>query len=153
MSKKYRRSKQGFTLIELMVVVAVIAILAAIAIPSYLGIQKKSARSEAKATLQAISLALEGYMAENNRYSDGPYTETFTYTCGSGCTTASFTPSHPGNIEAVANLGNNLIYVYQITVDAADHYRVDASPMAGSRVEGDVTFWLTSSGTKGPAGW
>ena len=48
------RSKKGFTLIELMIVVAIIGILAAIAIPNFLKFQAKSKQSEAKTNLGAI---------------------------------------------------------------------------------------------------
>ncbi len=145
-------SESGFSLVELMVAVAILAILAAVAIPSYLGIQKKSARSEAKSNLEAIALALEGYMAETNNYGNG----VFTYTCGPGCGGASFV--HPGQINTVANLGNNLLYWYQITATTAapaPAFGVSAIPMPGGRMAGDMTIWLRSNGIKGPtgAGW
>jgi len=135
--------KEGFSLVELMVVVAVLAILAAIAIPSYLGIQKKSARSEAKSNLQAISLALEGYMAENNNYGS---TGTYTYSPG-----GSFAP-HPGNIEKVANLGNDLNYNYIIQITTAPYYNIIASPTRG-RVKEDILFSIDSNGNKIPVEW
>lgn len=142
----------GFTLIELMVAVVILAILAAIAIPSYMGIQKRSARSEAKANLEAIALALEGYMAENNHYGNG----VFAYTCGPNCPGTSF--NHPGPIGTVANLGNNLMYWYKITATTAPPapaFAVSAIPMPGGRMSGDITIWLRSDGIKGPtgAGW
>ena len=143
----------GFSMIELMVVVAIISILAAIAIPSYMGIQKKAARSEAKAKLEAIALSLEGYMAENNDYgSDRPYT----YVCGPGCVApAGF--GHSGGIGAIANMGNNLLYNYQIIVTQtpAPAFTVIATPRTGGRVAGDINIWLQSNGVKGPvgAGW
>jgi len=48
------KGKKGFTLIELMIVVAIIGILAAIAIPNFLKFQAKSKQSEAKSNLGAI---------------------------------------------------------------------------------------------------
>ena len=49
-----RLRKRGFTLIELMIVVAIIGILAAIAIPNFIKFQAKSKQSEAKTNLKAI---------------------------------------------------------------------------------------------------
>jgi type IV pilus assembly protein PilA len=60
--------KGGFTLIELMIVVAIIGILAAIAIPNFLQFQLRSKTGEAKTTIAAIRTAEEGYFAEFNNY-------------------------------------------------------------------------------------
>ena len=65
---KFFRSSKGFSLIELMIVVAIIAILAAIAIPSFLRFQMKSKTSEATANLGAIRTCQESYRAENDTY-------------------------------------------------------------------------------------
>jgi type IV pilus assembly protein PilA len=62
------RSKKGFTLIELMIVVAIIGILAAIAIPNFLRFQAKSKQSEAKTNLGGIFTAQTAYFGENNGY-------------------------------------------------------------------------------------
>jgi type IV pilus assembly protein PilA len=62
------RSKKGFTLIELMIVVAIIGILAAIAIPNFLRFQAKSKQSEAKTNLGGIFTAETSYFGENNTY-------------------------------------------------------------------------------------
>lgn len=56
--------KRGFTLIELMIVVAIIGILAAIAIPNFLKFQAKSRQSEAKSNLSGIATSEIAYFAE-----------------------------------------------------------------------------------------
>jgi type IV pilus assembly protein PilA len=61
-------TRKGFTLIELMIVVAIIGILAAIAIPNFLQFQLRSKTGEAKTNLAAIRTAEEGYFAEFNNY-------------------------------------------------------------------------------------
>src|SRR5512140_181980 len=66
------RSKKGFTLIELMIVVAIIGILAAIAIPNFLKFQAKSKQSEAKSNLGAIFTGEMAYFGEANTYGDFP---------------------------------------------------------------------------------
>ena len=62
------RKRKGFTLIELMIVVAIIGILAAIAIPNFLKFQAKSKQSEAKTNLKAVFTAETAYFGENNTY-------------------------------------------------------------------------------------
>ena len=62
------RSTEGFTLVELMVVVAIIGILAAIAIPNYQKYQAKARQSEAKIALAAVYTAEKSYAVENSTY-------------------------------------------------------------------------------------
>ena len=58
------RNTKGFTLIELMIVVAIIGILAAIAIPNFLAMQLRAKRSELPTNLDAIRTAEKAYHAE-----------------------------------------------------------------------------------------
>ena len=66
--KKFHNRKGGFTLIELMIVVAIIGILAAIAIPNFLRFQLKAKSSEGKTNLAAIRTAEESYYSEFGLY-------------------------------------------------------------------------------------
>src|SRR5881409_3165882 len=61
-------NQKGFTLIELMIVVAIIGILAAIAIPNFMTYQAKSKQSEAKVGLGGIFTTATSFFAENNTY-------------------------------------------------------------------------------------
>ena len=63
---KQLKGQKGFTLIELMIVVAIIGILAAIAIPNFLAYQAKSKQSEAKVALGAIFTSAIAYSSEVN---------------------------------------------------------------------------------------
>ena len=62
------RNQKGFTLIELMIVVAIIGILAAMAIPNFLKYQAKSRQAEAKINLGGIFVAETSYFGEQARY-------------------------------------------------------------------------------------
>lgn len=63
---------RGFTLIELMIAVAVVAILAAVAVPSYMESVRKSRRSDATTSLAKIQLAQETYRLNNATYAATP---------------------------------------------------------------------------------
>lgn len=60
--------RAGFTLIELMIVVAIIGILATIAIPNFLSYQAKSKQAEAKTNLKGVFTVEMSYFTENNRF-------------------------------------------------------------------------------------
>lgn len=75
-----RAASRGFTLLELMIVVAIIGILAAIAYPSYVESVRKGRRAEARAALAELIQQQERYMTQNNTYK----------TFASGATDASF---------------------------------------------------------------
>ena len=63
-------NRRGFSLTELMIVVAIIGILAVIAIPNFLTYQARAKQSEAKTNLVAIHTSEMAYFAEKNSYID-----------------------------------------------------------------------------------
>lgn len=67
-AKAAQRLQRGFTLIELMVVVAIVAILVGIAVPTYQDSVRKSRRGQAKADLAEAAQAMERYYTVNNSY-------------------------------------------------------------------------------------
>jgi prepilin-type N-terminal cleavage/methylation domain-containing protein len=61
--------RRAFTLIELLIVVAIIAILAAIAVPNFLEAQTRAKVSRSKSDMRTIATALESYAVDNGKYS------------------------------------------------------------------------------------
>ncbi len=61
-------SEQGFTMIELLVVLIIIGILLAIAVPSYIGFRDRAANNEMKANLRTALPAAEAYYDDNDTY-------------------------------------------------------------------------------------
>lgn len=66
--KKLLKEKKGFTLVELMVVVIIVGILAAVAVPLYRGNVKKAQASEGQALLGSVRTAQRIYYAEHDEY-------------------------------------------------------------------------------------
>ena len=62
------KNEKAFTLIELLIVVAIIAILAAIALPNFLEAQTRAKVSRVKSDLRTVSMALQAYYVDNNHY-------------------------------------------------------------------------------------
>lgn len=65
---KIMQNKRAFTLIELLIVVAIIAILAAIAVPNFLEAQVRSKVSRAKSDMRSLTTGMEAYFVDWNRY-------------------------------------------------------------------------------------
>jgi type IV pilus assembly protein PilA len=66
--RKRLNSEEGFTLVELLVVILIIGILAAIAIPSFLNQKGKGEDASAKASVREAATALETYYTDNGKY-------------------------------------------------------------------------------------
>ena len=70
MNRLYRRirEKRGFTLIELLIVIIILAVLAAIAVPTYLTMRDRAREAGTEAEMANIATALELYRADNESY-------------------------------------------------------------------------------------
>ncbi len=67
MLNKFNKKRGGFTLVEIMIVVAIIALLAAIAVPGFLRARKRSQASRIVNDLRLIDAAVDQYAIENNK--------------------------------------------------------------------------------------
>ena len=123
--------KKGVTLIELIIVVAIIGILAMIAVPSYLGQQKRAARTEAYSNLQNLRLLEEQYFAENGAYT------------ASAANVAAIQALLPG-----FRPGTGLSFDYAITQNVALTPPV-AVPYGGATVAQTPCFIATAAGVAG----
>jgi prepilin-type N-terminal cleavage/methylation domain-containing protein len=65
------RTQSGFTLIELMIVVAIIGILAMVAIPAFMEYMRKGKRTEADLAMNRLAKSAKAYYVENQRYPSG----------------------------------------------------------------------------------
>ena len=72
MLRKLTTKRAGFTLVEIMIVVAIIALLAAIAVPGFLRARKRSQASKILNDLRMISGAIDQYAIENSKQSTDP---------------------------------------------------------------------------------
>lgn len=89
-----KKQSRGFTLIELMITVAIIGILASIALPAYQDYVRRAKVTEATSTLADLRIRMEQFYQDNRTYVGGlcaptAGTKYFTYSCEAGTPTAT----------------------------------------------------------------
>lgn len=137
MNKVNVKSQTGFTLIELMIVVAIIGILASIAYPSYQNSITKSRRVDAQGALMGFAGAMERYFTENNTYL--------------GAAGTAGTPADTGTprvFSATSPIDGTIAY-YNLTIQAAtvSTFNLLATPIGAQA--GDGVLEISSTESKG----
>lgn len=107
-----RLKNRGFTIIELMIAVAVIGVLTAIAYPSYTEYGMKSRRSDAKAGLLTLQMAQEKFRANCLQYATAINSNSANYSCDSSTssytlTSSTTSPDGHYNLSVVSADGNS----------------------------------------------
>lgn len=134
------RHHHGFTLIEMMVVVALIGILSAIAYPSYTAHIQRGHRSEAQKALLEAAQYMQRYYAAHHRYSTGQ--------SGDAANVTLPAPLHQSPSQGPA--------LYQVTTtnSSATGYTLNATPVSGQKMASDAcgSLTLTEAHVRGVTG-
>ncbi|MET0012853.1 MAG: prepilin-type N-terminal cleavage/methylation domain-containing protein [Sedimenticola sp.] len=114
---------RGYTLIELLIVIAIVALLAGIAIPAYRGYTETARLSAARANMEPLRIALEDYWLDNGSYISGAWSSD-----GSQSLAAEnglgWRPDAGGErfvYDVTAANGGNISTSYRITVTHRDY--------------------------------
>lgn len=126
--------QRGFTLVELMIVVAILAILAAIAYPSYNQYVIRTNRADVQAELQQIAQHLNNYRMMNGSYTGA--------TLPNGNTDEAYPQAHPLYSVFLD------VYADQPNQVHLTKWRIIAAPVSGERQAGDGILVLNDQGHK-----
>ena len=135
MSKGKARKVKGFTLIELMIVVAIVAILAAVAYPSYTNQVRKSRRAQAKADLVELAQQAERYHTVNNSFAD--------FDLGTTSGTFAQSPREGGTARYTLSTAG---------APTQSTYTLQAVPQGDQAKDKCGTLSITQAGVKGSTG-
>jgi len=130
-------SQHGFTLIELMVTVAIAAILMAIAYPSYQSYIINGNRTDAEGALMAFTTAMERYKSDNSSYLGAQ--------ASGGFPSAPVTTVYPSQSPVDSS---NKAYDLSIQSATSGAYVLRATPISGSVQSGNGYLEITSTGVK-----
>jgi type IV pilus assembly protein PilE len=142
-----RRATRGFTLIELMIVLAIISILSAIAYPSYMAYILRSHRTDATRALMQASAKLEQFYSQNQSYNQDASAGTPYNTDNNGLTLLAAL-----NLPIKPTDGSTTEGYYRLSVSAlaATSYTLKAIPLGTQQKDTECgTFSLDSLGTRG----
>jgi len=160
--------KQAFTLIELLIVVAIIAILAAIAVPNFLEARTRAQVSRVKSDMRTLATGIEAYTVDNNRppmdwaedagfpyYIHRSFTTPISYVSGGARMTDPFAPNLQGgflNTNAVRERFRHRAFGQEyLTSAGAGPFNLPGPNGAGNRRALEIHgAWFLSS--KGPTG-
>ncbi len=144
--------QRGFTLVELIIVVAIVAILAAVALPGYQSQVAETKRSEAQVALQSIAIALETYYRKNLTYV-GPTFYANNADRGNLAQTDIYPQYLPKDYSG-ADYATKASYQLSFTTQTANTYTVVATAQGGqASADSDcATLTLNHLGVVSPAG-
>jgi len=142
MKISFKKSERGFTLIELMITVAIVGILASIAYPSYTSQIAKGRRADARAQLASAQQWVEKFYSENYSYS------------ADSAGTASTTAFNAQPFSSSPRVGDGTA-MYTVTLTpSSGAFTLTAAPIAGRSMANDScgTYTLTNTGRRGSTG-
>ena len=153
MLKLINKKQSGFTIVELLIVIIVIGILAALVLNTFQGVQARARDTERRTDINSVATQLEAYYADFGHYPDGSAATT----CGDGaeaCALSTLTSrgldaealNDPQNnaINVATNPGTNNQYYYDVTGATCTGGQCDSFALS-TALESEATTYTKSS--------